>query len=195
MTNQNLKSPKTPTPPDIGPRSTRATAHYRHAGSCFLGGLATTGPLAALPGPRAGVPPQRHLANFSSTTIEQLQTHSLSRARQNFDNISRYHPSGNERLKLTKNVQGIAGEPIVLDFSLRRNFLDHGSGQSSQQLLRNETSLHLKIPSNTFPQITSGKIIVLLTAGKEGSFFIEFFIEIHNSCFQKKSSKVTWIGF
>ena len=81
---------------------------------------------------------------------------------------------------MTKNVQGIAGEPIVLDFSLRRNFLDGGSGQSSQQLLRNETSLHLKIPSNTFPQITSGKIIVLLTVGKEGPYFIEFFIEIHN---------------
>ena len=75
------------------------------------------------------------------------------------------------RKKLTKNVQGIAGKPIVLDFSLRRNFLDGGAGQSSQQLLRNETSLHLKIPSNTFPQITSGKIIVLLTAEKEGSYF------------------------
>ena len=135
MTNQNLKSPKTPTPPDIGPRSTRATAHYRHAGSCFLGGLATTGPLAAVPGPRAGVPPQRHLANFSGTTIEQLQTPSLSRARQNFDNISRYHPSGNERKRMTKNVQRIAGEPIVLDFSLRRNFLDHGLGKPVSSFL------------------------------------------------------------
>ena len=86
-------------------------------------------------------------------------------------------------------MQKIAGEPIVLDFSLRRNFLDGGAGQSSQQLLRNETSLHLEIPSNTFPQTTSGKIIVLLTAEKEGSFFFEFFIEIHNSCFQKNQAK------
>ena len=117
MTNQNLKSPKTPTPPNIGPRSTRATAHYRHAGSCFLGGLATTGPLAAVPGPRAGVPPQRHLANFSSTTIEQLQTPSLSRARQNFDNISRYHPSGNER----KNWQKMCKE--LRENQLRWTFL------------------------------------------------------------------------
>ena len=189
MTNQNLKSPKTPTPPDIGPRSTRATAHYRHAGSCFLGGLATTGPLAAVPGPRAGVPPQRHLANFSGTTIEQLQTPSLSRARQNFDNISRYHPSGNERKRMTKNVQRIAGEPIVLDFSLRRNFLDGGSGQSSQQLLRNETSLHLKIPSNTFPQITSEKLLYSQLQGKKDLSSLSFSLKFTIRVSKKKQAK------
>ena len=61
--------------------------------------------------------------------------------------------------------------------------------------------LEMRLPCISKSQATPShkslpeKIIVLLTAGKEGSFFFEFFIEIHNSCFQKKSSKVTWIAF
>ena len=99
------------------------------------------------------------------------------------------------RKKITKNVQGISGEPIVLDFSLRGNFLDHGAGQSSQQLLRNETSLHLKIPSNTqLPQITSGKIIVLLTAEKEGlTFHLNSQFAFPKKLSQFKQNNMEWI--
>ena len=109
---------------------------------------------------------QRHLPKLSSTKIKQLLTPNLSRARQNWTISVEITPNVHQ---IHQEITQIVGEPILLDFSLRRNF-PWGLGNrvsrfSEIRLPCISKSQHLS--TNSLPKLNAAEYFLILFNSNE----------------------------
>ena len=98
---------------------------------------------------------QHHLPPGSSTTIKQLLTPNLSRARQNWTISVEITPKVH-KVRLKDISHKLWEKPILLDFSLRRNFPEgHGNRVSrfSEMRLPCISKSHKHLSTNSLPKL------------------------------------------